>query len=117
AGERGGVPRLRGPDPGSAARLARAIPNRVDRRLNADLWPRGYNPLLGGRAMVVLGIESTAHTASVGIVGDDAKVLGLASDFYRPPAGGIHPREAANHHVDVLPSLVGRALEAAHVRP
>ena len=55
--------------------------------------------------MVVLGIESTAHTASVGIVGADAQVLGLASDFYRPPTGGIHPREAANHHVEVLPSL------------
>ncbi|MGA7475767.1 MAG: bifunctional N(6)-L-threonylcarbamoyladenine synthase/serine/threonine protein kinase [Thermoplasmata archaeon] len=67
--------------------------------------------------MVVLGIESTAHTASVGIVGEGAKVLGLASDFYQPPAGGIHPREAANHHVEVLPSLVGKALEAAGVRP
>jgi N6-L-threonylcarbamoyladenine synthase len=67
--------------------------------------------------MVVLGIESTAHTASVGIVADGAKVLGLASDFYRPPAGGIHPREAANHHVEVLPALVSQALERAHVRP
>ncbi len=67
--------------------------------------------------MVVLGIESTAHTASVGIVGEGAKVLGLATDFYQPPAGGIHPREAANHHVEILPSLVGKALEAAGVRP
>ena len=67
--------------------------------------------------MVVLGIESTAHTASVGIVDGEAKVLGLASDMYRPPSGGIHPREAANHHVDVLPGLVAKALEAAGVRP
>lgn len=67
--------------------------------------------------MVVLGIESTAHTASVGIVGEDAEVLGVASDMYRPPTGGIHPREAANHHVDILPSLVERALAAAHVSP
>jgi universal protein Kae1 len=67
--------------------------------------------------MVVLGIESTAHTASVGIVSDRAEVLGLASDMYRPPRGGIHPREAANHHVDLLPTLVGQALEAARVRP
>jgi universal protein Kae1 len=67
--------------------------------------------------MVVLGIESTAHTASVGIVGEGAEVLGLASDMYQPPKGGIHPREAANHHVDVLPDLVTRALETAHVRP
>jgi len=67
--------------------------------------------------MVVLGIESTAHTASVGIVDEGARVLGLASDMYRPPKGGIHPREAANHHVDLLPELVSRALEAARVRP
>lgn len=67
--------------------------------------------------MVVLGIESTAHTASVGLVSERAEVLGLASDMYRPPAGGIHPREAANHHVEVLPDLVRRALESAHVAP
>lgn len=67
--------------------------------------------------MVVLGIESTAHTASVGIVAERAEVLGLASDMYRPATGGIHPREAANHHVEVLPDLVRRALDAAHVAP
>jgi universal protein Kae1 len=67
--------------------------------------------------MIVLGIESTAHTASVGVVDDTARVLGVASDMYRPPAGGIHPREAANHHVELLPDLVARALEAAHVGP
>ena len=67
--------------------------------------------------MAVLGIESTAHTASVGIVGEGAEVLSLVSDMYCPPKGGIHPREAANHHVDVLPDLVHRALEGAHVRP
>jgi universal protein Kae1 len=67
--------------------------------------------------MVVLGIESTAHTASVGLVSDTAEVLGLASDMYRPPSGGIHPREAANHHVEVLPDLVRRALESARVDP
>lgn len=67
--------------------------------------------------MVVLGIESTAHTASVGLVDEQANVLALASDMHRPTAGGIHPREAANHHVDVLPDLVRRALEEGHVRP
>jgi universal protein Kae1 len=66
--------------------------------------------------MVVLGIESTAHTASVGIVTEAAKVLAIASDMHRPKAGGIHPREAANHHVEVLPGLVTQALETAGVR-
>ncbi|MCI4349108.1 MAG: bifunctional N(6)-L-threonylcarbamoyladenine synthase/serine/threonine protein kinase [Thermoplasmata archaeon] len=63
--------------------------------------------------MIVLGIESTAHTASVGIVEESSTILGLASDMYRPPSGGIHPREAANHHVDVLPRLVEEALREA----
>lgn len=67
--------------------------------------------------MVILGIESTAHTASVGIVDETARILGMASDMYRPPAGGIHPREAANHHVELLPGLVERALAEAKVDP
>jgi len=60
--------------------------------------------------MVVLGIESTAHTASVGIVSETTEILGLASDTHLPTAGGIHPREAANHHVEVFPDLIRRAL-------
>ena len=67
--------------------------------------------------MVVLGIESTAHTASVGIVTESAEVLAIASDMHRPATGGIHPREAANHHVELLPELVARAMEGAHLRP
>ncbi len=67
--------------------------------------------------MVILGIESTAHTASVGIVDETAHVLAVASDMYRPPSGGIHPREAANHHVDLLPGLVRAAIETARIRP
>ncbi len=67
--------------------------------------------------MTVLGIESTAHTCSVGIVDERAEVLALASDMYRPPKGGIHPREAANHHVDRLPELLDRALNQAGLRP
>ena len=67
--------------------------------------------------MVILGIESTAHTASVGIVTERAEILSLASDMFRPASGGIHPREAANHHVEWLPGLVERALEDAHLRP
>lgn len=66
---------------------------------------------------VLLGVESTAHTASVGLVDETARVLGVASDMYRPPRGGIHPREAANHHVELLPDLVHRALASANVSP
>jgi universal protein Kae1 len=67
--------------------------------------------------MVVLGIESTAHTASVGLVNEATEILGLASDTYLPASGGIHPREAANHHVEVFPALLRRALDTARVSP
>ena len=67
--------------------------------------------------MVILGIESTAHTASVGVVTESAQILGLATHMYRPPAGGIHPREAANHHVERLPGLVAEAMKQAKIRP
>jgi universal protein Kae1 len=67
--------------------------------------------------MVILGIESTAHTASVGLIDEDARVVAMASDMYRPPTGGIHPREAANHHVEVLPQLVARAMADGRVAP
>ncbi|RLF50077.1 MAG: bifunctional N(6)-L-threonylcarbamoyladenine synthase/serine/threonine protein kinase [Thermoplasmata archaeon] len=64
--------------------------------------------------MIVLGLEGTAHTAGVGIV-DGEKVLVNISDMYMPVKGGIHPREAANHHAEVFPGLIKRALERAGI--
>ncbi len=66
--------------------------------------------------MLVLGIEGTAHTVGVGIV-SEKDVLANVSHMYRPPEGGIHPREAANHHVQYLPSLLKEALEKANINP
>ncbi len=60
--------------------------------------------------MRVLGIESTAHTASVGVIDETARVVASATDMYRPEQGGIHPREAANHHADLFPDLLETAL-------
>lgn len=65
--------------------------------------------------MRVLGIESTAHTASVGVIDDGARVLGASTDMYRPAHGGIHPREAANHHAELFPALVERALSQGNL--
>ncbi len=65
--------------------------------------------------MITLGIEGTAHTASVGLVDDRGKILGSASDMFRPATGGIHPREAANHHASVLPELIEQAVNGAGI--
>ena len=47
---------------------------------------------------MILGIESTAHTLSFGLVNEDGIALPSSSDLYTPEEGGIHPREAADHH-------------------
>jgi len=43
---------------------------------------------------LVLGIESTAHTLGFGI----ASTIANVNYVYKPKEGGIHPREAAQHH-------------------
>ncbi len=61
--------------------------------------------------MLIVGVESTAHTIGIGIV-EDGEVLANVNDTYVPPAGsGIHPREAAEHHAKVAVALLKRALE------
>lgn len=57
-----------------------------------------------------LGIESTAHTFSFGLVDGEGKPRPSASDTIRPTEGGIHPREAADHHVELSTSLFSRIL-------
>ncbi len=66
--------------------------------------------------MITLGIEGTAHTMGVGIVDSDARVLANVIDMYRPPQGGLHPREAANHHADAVAPAISKALEDAGLK-
>ena len=47
---------------------------------------------------VILGIESTAHTFSFGGVYTNGETIPSSSALFRPEKGGIHPREAADHH-------------------
>ncbi len=63
--------------------------------------------------MLCIGIEGTAHTVGVGIVDEDCNILSNLTDMYEPLEGGIHPREAANHHADVLIHLVKKSLKSA----
>jgi len=65
--------------------------------------------------VLCLGIEGTAHTVGVGIVDDSAKVLANVYDMVRPEKGGIHPREAANHHAERVVPLIRKAADIAGV--
>ena len=65
--------------------------------------------------MITLGIEGTAHTMSVGIVDSEAHVLSNIIDLFRPPQGGLHPREAANHHADAVAKTIVEAVETAGI--
>jgi Metal-dependent proteases with possible chaperone activity len=60
--------------------------------------------------VLVLGVESTAHTFSLGLV-EDGRILGQVGRTYIPPSGvGIHPREAAEHHARHAPALLRQLL-------
>ncbi len=64
--------------------------------------------------MICLGIEGTAHTLGVGIV-EDETILSNVSSMYVPSKGGIHPREAANHHASHFISLLKKSIEKAGI--
>ena len=63
--------------------------------------------------MICLGIEGTAHTIGVGIVDQDCTVLANLTKMIDGAKGGIHPREAANHHAENVVPLIHRAMEEA----
>lgn len=66
--------------------------------------------------MLCLGIESTAHTIGAGVVDGRCRVLSNEMETYVPPEGGIHPREAANHHAERVVPVMQAAVEKAGVR-
>ena len=47
-----------------------------------------------------IGIESTAHTFSFGLVDPNGIPYPSVGDTIKPLEGGIHPREVADHHRD-----------------
>jgi len=63
--------------------------------------------------MITLGIEGTAHTLGIGITDEKCNVLSNVIEMYRPPEGGLHPREAANHHADIVAAAISKALTEA----
>jgi N6-L-threonylcarbamoyladenine synthase len=65
--------------------------------------------------MICLGIEGTAHTIGVGLVDQDCAVLANLTKMIDGSKGGIHPREAANHHAENVVPLIHRAMEEAGI--
>jgi len=63
--------------------------------------------------MICLGIEGTAHTIGIGIVDQDCKVLVNLMKMIDGSKGGIHPREAANHHAENIVPLMHDAVQKA----
>jgi len=70
-----------------------------------------------GEEKIVLGIESTAHTFGVGIVSSSGEILANVNYTYKPLEGGIHPREAAQHHSEIASRAIGEALKTAGIEP
>jgi len=65
--------------------------------------------------MITLGIEGTAHTLGVGVVDSERKVISNVIDMFRPLEGGLHPREAANHHAEAVAGTISKAIEEAGI--
>jgi len=64
--------------------------------------------------MIVLGIESTSHTSSVGI-SQDGRITLVKSHTYKPATGGINPRDAAEHHRKFFPLLLDELLRESGI--
>jgi N6-L-threonylcarbamoyladenine synthase len=59
---------------------------------------------------LILGLEGTAWNLSAAVVSEE-KAIYDAESTYKPLHGGIHPREAAQHHASELKSVVSQAVK------
>ena len=66
----------------------------------------------GTSGPIILGIEGTAWNLSAAIV-DENDVIAEVTATYKPPTGGIHPREASQHHADHIGSVITKVLTEA----
>jgi N6-L-threonylcarbamoyladenine synthase/protein kinase Bud32 len=60
-------------------------------------------------------MEGTAHTLGIGLARDSGEIVANAKSEYVPKLGGIHPREAAQHHGEELPGLLSSTLKESGV--
>lgn len=59
---------------------------------------------------ICLGIESTAHTFSCGIVNFEGKVHSLINKIFVPEKGGLHPMLVREHHLNNFTQVIEKAL-------
>jgi len=64
-----------------------------------------------------LGIESTADDFSVGIMSFEGEILANVIDAFASESGGIHPREASRHHVEVAQEVISKAFQESGISP
>src|SRR3989344_923103 len=62
---------------------------------------------------ICLGIESTAHTAGVGIVDSSCSILANEKHTHTTKSGGLTPRELADHHAENFAPLIKSAMQKA----
>ncbi len=73
----------------------------------------------GGAGALVLGIETSCDDTSVAVLegGTDLRSHLIAAQDVHRLYGGVVPELASRAHLELLPRLVGRALEEAGVQP
>lgn len=65
---------------------------------------------------ICLGIETTAHTFSIGIVTEKGRILANVIDSFRTQKGGLIPNELKYHHEKAKEKVLQNALEKAKIK-
>ena len=65
--------------------------------------------------VIVLGVESTAHTFGIGVV-KNGEIIANEREMYTTESGGIIPVDSANHHRELASEIYSRALVAAGIK-
>lgn len=60
--------------------------------------------------MIVIGIESTAHTFGCAVLNERGQVLSDVREIYKTETGGIIPSEAAEHHKEIKDKVIREAI-------
>ncbi|MBR9676705.1 bifunctional N(6)-L-threonylcarbamoyladenine synthase/serine/threonine protein kinase [Candidatus Woesearchaeota archaeon] len=65
--------------------------------------------------MIVLGIESTAHTFGIAVI-DDKRILSNERVTYSTTTGGMIPYKVVEHHIKNVDTVLLKALQKANVK-